>query len=207
MGVLPKAVFFDFGGVLLRSEDESSRRAWAERLGMDPAEMTALLYNSELMQQGMLGHIGVDEMWQGLGAELGLDAKEALALQADFFRGDRLNEELLDFARRLRPHYRLAILSNAWNNAREIFTETLGLDEIFETMIISAEVGLMKPDPRIYHLALKRMGVAPPEAVFLDDLPENVEAARDVGLRAVLYRNNPQAIAEVQAQLGLASDL
>jgi putative hydrolase of the HAD superfamily len=202
--MLTRAVIFDFGGVLLTTVDNAARHRWAERLDLDPVAMEAQIFESELMARAMIGEVSVDEMWRGVGEMLGLDAKQAQALQTDFFRGDRLNEELLDFARRLQPHYKMAILSNAWDNAREVFTDLFGLDEVFETMIISAEVGLAKPDPRIYHLALERIDVKPGEAVFLDDMRENVEAARHVGLRAVLYQNNRQAIADVQAQLGLA---
>lgn len=204
MGVLPRAILFDFGGVLLTTVDETARHRWAERLGLDPVAMEAQIYESDLMVRAMIGEVSVDEMWRGVGEMLGLDAEQAQALQTDFFQGDRLNEELLAFARRLEPHYKLAMLSNAWDNAREVFTDMFGLDEVFETMIISAEVGLAKPDPRIYHLALERVGVEPVEAVFLDDMRVNVKAARDVGMRAVLYQNNRQAIADVQAQLGLA---
>lgn len=202
--MLTRAVLFDFGGVLLTTVDNAARHRWAERLNLDPVAMEAQIFESELMARAMIGEVSVDEMWRGIGEMLGLDAEQAEALETDFFRGERLNEELLDFARSLQPHYKMAILSNAWDNAREVFTDLFGLDEVFETMIISAEVRLAKPDPRIYHLALERVGVRPGEAVFLDDMRENVEAARDIGLRAVLYQNNRQAIADVQAQLGLA---
>ncbi len=202
--MLTRAVLFDFGGVLLTTVDRAARHRWAERLNLDPVAMEAQIFESELMARAMIGEVSVDEMWRGIGEMLGLDAEQAEALETDFFRGERLNEELLDFARSLQPHYKMAILSNAWDNAREVFTDLFGLDEVFETMIISAEVRLAKPDPRIYHLALERVGVRPGEAVFLDDMRENVEAARDIGLRAVLYQNNRQAIADVQAQLGLA---
>ena len=202
--VLPRAVLFDFGGVLLTTVDETARQRWAERLQLDLDAMEARIFESELMARAMIGELSVAEMWRGVGEILGLDDEAVQSLQTDFFRGDRLNEELVDFARSLAPHYQLAILSNAWDNAREVFTEIFGLDEVFDTMIISAEVGLAKPDPRIYRLALERLDVQPGEAVFLDDMRENVAAARDVGLRAVHYRHNRQAIAEVQAQLGLA---
>ncbi len=202
--MLTRAVLFDFGGVLLTTVDNAARHRWAERLNLDPVAMEAQIFESELMARAMIGEVSVDEMWRGIGEMLGLDAEQAEALETDFFRGERLNEELLDFARSLQPHYKMAILSNAWDNAREVFTDLFGLDEVFETMIISAEVRLAKPDPRIYHLALERVGVRPAEAVFLDDMRVNVEAARDIGLRAVLYQNNRQAISDVQAQLGLA---
>jgi HAD superfamily hydrolase (TIGR01509 family) len=68
-------------------------------------------------------------------------------------------------------------------------------------VIISAEVGLAKPDPRIYQLALERLGVDPPEAVFVDDFLRNVEAARAAGLHAVHFKGPEQARAELEQLL------
>ena len=196
-----RAVFFDFGSVLIRAEDNSKREAWEKRLGLSPGELAATIFESEAAARATVGEVTTAEMWQQIGERLQLDDEQRRQLQADFFRGDNLNAELVEFARELQPRYRLAILSNAWSNARRIFSQVYGLDDTFETMIISAEVGLAKPDPRIYHLAVERLDVRPEEAIFLDDRLENVEAAQAVGLRAVHFRDNVQAIAEMRAYL------
>jgi HAD superfamily hydrolase (TIGR01509 family) len=65
-------------------------------------------------------------------------------------------------------------------------------------MIISAEEGVAKPDPRIYHIAVERLGVRAEAAVFVDDLPENVQGAQAVGMRGVQFKNNAQTIAEIK---------
>ena len=196
-----RAVFFDFGGVLIRDGDNSKREAWEKRLGLSPGELSATVFGSEAAARATVGEVTTAEMWQQIGERLQLDDEQRRQLRADFFRGDNLNAELVEFARELQPRYKLAILSNAWSNARRIFSQVYGLDDIFETMIISAEVGLAKPDPRIYHLAVERLDVRPEEAIFLDDRLENVEAAQAVGLRAVHFRDNAQAIAEMRAYL------
>ena len=196
-----RAVFFDFGSVLIRDEDNSKREAWEKRLGLSPGELAVAVFESEAAARATVGEVTTAEMWQQIGERLRLDAEQCRQLRTDFFRGDNLNAELVEFARELRPRYRLAILSNAWSDARRIFSQVYGLDAVFETMIISAEVGLAKPDPRIYHLAVERLDVRPEEAVFLDDRLENVEAAQAVGLRAIHFRDNAQAIAEVRVYL------
>jgi putative hydrolase of the HAD superfamily len=70
-----------------------------------------------------------------------------------------------------------------------------------ELAIYSHEEGVRKPDLRIYAIAAERLGVPPAEIVFLDDLPENIDAARAFGMRAVLFTRTPQAIADIEALL------
>lgn len=89
--------------------------------------------------------------------------------------------------RRLRPHYKLSILSNADLRLRARL-ERDGLHALFDDLVVSAEVGMAKPDPAVFRLAAERLGVAPAECVFVDDWDQNVEAARALGMRGVLHR-------------------
>jgi putative hydrolase of the HAD superfamily len=82
-----------------------------------------------------------------------------------------------------------------------MFTEHFQLHEVVDAFIISSEEGVAKPDPRIYQIALQRLDVQPHEAVFVDDFPENVAGAQQLGIIAVLFRDTDQAIAEVQRHL------
>ena len=79
------------------------------------------------------------------------------------------------------------MLSNADVSLRARL-ERDGLSALFDDIMVSAEVGLAKPEAAVFHLAAERLGVAPAECVFVDDWDNNVEAAREVGMRAVLYR-------------------
>ncbi len=196
-----RVVLFDFGGVLVQGQNFYARNAWAQRLGLEPKALARHVFESELAERAIVGEIPVEEMWVQLGGELDLDAEESRRLMDDFFRGDDLNVAVLNLARSLAGEYELAILSNAWSNAREAFVERFGLDELFDEMIISAEVGIAKPDLAIYHLAARRLEVEPQEILFIDDLRENIESAREVGFHAVHYRNDAQVVAEVRALL------
>ena len=90
------------------------------------------------------------------------------------------------------------------NNVREwepLWREKLPIDEIFETVVDSAFVGVRKPDPAIYGIVLERLGLAADECAFVDDIAINVEAARDARLRRRPLREHRQAIAELDALL------
>ncbi len=197
-----KAIIFDFGGVLIRDEDSSRRTLWEQRLGLPAGRLSELIFFSEMSQQAMMGEVPVSALWDYVVEQVNLPVAEREQLMRDFWWGDRLNTELLAFLEALHARYQTAILSNAWSNARQLFTEEFGFAPLVEEMIISAEVGLAKPDPRIYELALARLRVAPEEAIFIDDMLENVEAARDLGIRAVHFQENAATIAAVRALLG-----
>ncbi len=115
------------------------------------------------------------------------------------------NEELIAFMRELRDRgLRMAMLTNNVREWEPHWRSKLpDIDEIFELVVDSAFVGMRKPEPEIYHLTLERMGggLTPEDCVFLDDLELNVEAARALGMRAVRYESNAQAIPEIEQAL------
>ena len=81
----------------------------------------------------------------------------------------------------------------------------LPIDEIFDVVVDSAFVGTRKPEPRIYELTLERIGVTAEQAVFIDDIEANCDAARALGIRSVWFRSTDQAIGEIEAALGSGS--
>jgi epoxide hydrolase-like predicted phosphatase len=121
---------------------------------------------------------------------------------ASFWAGDRLDSELVDIIRRLRGRYRTALLSNAWENLRSLMTNDWHISDAFDTIVISAEVGLMKPDPQVFHLVLEKVGVTPQETAFIDDFGENIEAARRQGLNVIHFNNRTQALSELGYMIG-----
>jgi epoxide hydrolase-like predicted phosphatase len=192
-----RAVIFDWGGVLVRTFDYSSRRKWEARLSLSPGGLEAVVFESDVAQRAMVGDATEDDVWTNAAEVFRLAPEHLEQLQIDFWAGDQLDEALVRFLSELRPQYRTAILSNAWPNAREVFAGRLGLHRAVDTMIISAEERLAKPDERIYRLAAERLGVRPGEVVFVDDLPVNVDGARAAGMRGIQFLSREQAIADV----------
>lgn len=196
-----EAVIFDFGGVLVRTEVQSGRQKWEARLGLPEGRLAQTIYWSEASYRACLGQVPEESVWQHVAATFGLDAEQLGELKRDFWADERLDVELVEFLCQLRPRYKTAILSNAWSGARAAFIQVFGLDRVVDEMIISAEEGVGKPDPRIYHLAAEQLGVQPEEAVFVDDLAENVEGARAVGMKGVQFKSTTQVIAAVRQYL------
>ena len=200
-----RAVIFDFGSVLVLMQDEKPRQLLADRLGVPLEELNRLVFESESAARAMLGELTIDQHWQAVGAALGVLPEDLPAVRAQFWSADVVNQELVALIHKLRPRYKIGLLSNAWNDLRQVLATRLPIGHLFDDMLISAEVGLGKPDPRIYHLAVERLGVQPHEAIFIDDVLVNVAAARSVGLQAVHYRSNPQLFAELES-LGLQTE-
>jgi len=182
-----KGVIFDIGGVLLRTHDQSGRRKWETRLGLESGELAYLVFDSELGRQAQLGHVSLEEVWAWVRTRFDLPPAELATLKHDFWSGDRLDRELCGYIRGLRADYRTAMLSNNWARDGRVMAEKIGIADCFDAFVTSAEIGVMKPDPRIYQVALERLGVSPAEAVFVDDFVENVDAARRLGMGAVHF--------------------
>jgi epoxide hydrolase-like predicted phosphatase len=195
------AVIWDLGGVLLRTEDFSSRQALADRMGKSRTELENLVFDGDSGDRAQLGEISADEHWDNIRRILGLDAAGISEFRRQFWEGDQLDVELVNTIRRLRRSYKTGLLSNAFSDLRQVVTSILQISDAFDEMVISAEIHLMKPDARIYQHALQRLGVVAQETVFIDDMLRNVEGARRQGMNAIHFRQRSQALAELKRLL------
>jgi glucose-1-phosphatase len=191
-----QAVFFDLGGVIVRTEYEAPRQHLAERLGMEYEDLTRAVFDSETARKASIGLITEQEHWSAVMQRLGRPAADVESLRSEFFGGDTVDLGLVEFIRGLRLRFRTGLISNAWDGLRPYI---LGqkFDDAFDFMLISAEVGVMKPETRIFQLALEHAGVSANEAVFVDDMPENVESARTLGMSAILFRDRDTTITQL----------
>ncbi|MBN2146401.1 MAG: HAD family phosphatase [Anaerolineales bacterium] len=193
-----RAVILDFGSVLVHMVDETPRRELAERLNIPLERLYQLVFDSQTAVRAMVGEISIDQHWEAVRHSLGVQPAEWPAFIRQFWAADWINEPLIAYVRTLRPQYKIGLLSNAWNDLRHELEARFAIADLFDAMIISAEVGLAKPDPRIYRLAVERLGVQPGEAIFIDDRLENVLAARQEGLYAIHYQDHDDALYELK---------
>jgi epoxide hydrolase-like predicted phosphatase len=196
-----KAVAFDIGGVLEVTPATGIDEEWERRLGLEPGELAARL--DGVFEPAAVGAVTEAELHRQVGEVLELGQDRVDELMADLWKEylGTMNAELFEFAAGLRPAYRTAIISNSSVGAREREQERYRMAELTDVLVYSHEVGITKPDPRIYRLAWRRLGVQPEEMIFLDDVPENVGAARDLGIHAILFTSTAQAIADILAGL------
>ena len=195
-----RAIFVDLGGVLVRTEFQAPRQHLAERLGLEYENVVKLVFEGETSEQASLGRISEEEHWAAVMRRLRLPLSNADAVRDEFFAGDVVDRELLDHLRDLHETYKVGLISNAWSGLRPWIVKQK-FDDVFDAMIISAEVGLMKPDPRIFELALEKLGVTAPESIFLDDFKAHVDGARELGIHAIQFGAHDQAIDELEKML------
>lgn len=210
------AVVFDLGGILEiipEGDDPTSRfpammARWERRLGMARGALGDHVEAIDARlraagKDGALGTVAYDEWVGALRAETAWDESITDAFMEDFWEtyiGDP-NPELAAYFTGLRGRYRTAFLSNSFVGAREREHAARGFGDMADLIVYSHEVSVAKPDPRIYAITCERLGVKPTEMVFLDDWPANVAAARDFGIHGVLFHDNAQAMAEIEALL------
>jgi putative hydrolase of the HAD superfamily len=190
-----KAILLDIGGVLWHERGIPLHVNWAGRCGLSPREFDEIVYNSEWGSQALLGAITGEEMWEKIGNRLGLSLMETGQCEDEYWDGI-WDTEFLDFCRTLKAKYKLGILSNAESSARERAKAWVN-ESVFDVIVLSSEVGVCKPDLRIFHRALAQLGAAASETVFVDDRERNVKGAKALGIHAIHYRNREQVIANI----------
>jgi len=196
-----KAVIFDMGGVLLRTADVTARETIAARYGVTRSELETYIFSSESSIQSEKGALSDVEHWQNVMCHFGQPIGDYLALYDEYFSGDFIDQRLLDFAASLKPRYTLGLLSNAWDNARVLLSQRFDFLDRFDVSIFSYEVKARKPDPAIYHAMLERVSAEPGEALFIDDVQENVAGAMAVGMHALRFTGTDAVISAISAAL------
>jgi len=193
-----RAVFWDLGGVLVRTEDHTSRENLAIQLGMSRPELENLVFAGDSGQRAQLGEINVKQHWQNLGSILGLSLEEMVLFQRDFWGGDRLDTALIEYIRALHTHHKIGLISNAFSDLRLLLTNVWNIEDAFDGMTISSEVGIVKPDMQIFQMALEQLDVNPQESIFIDDFPHNVVGARNINMHAIHFQTRDQTLSELE---------
>jgi putative hydrolase of the HAD superfamily len=146
-------------------------------------------------------------------AKLGDELEPALGHRPELHRFSEIyfealhpNPPMIDLMREAKDGgHRMGLLTNNVREWEPLWRSMLPVDEIFEVVVDSGFVGLRKPDPAIYEMTLERLGGVPAEeCLFIDDIDVNCVAARELGMSAVHYQYNDQAIPEIREALGLA---
>jgi epoxide hydrolase-like predicted phosphatase len=192
----------DFGGVLTTSMWEGFDE-FCRSEGIEEGAVRSLFkHEPEALADLRLletGEIEPEEFERRFGARLGIRDTEGLI--ARMFAAVRPEERLIGAVRAAREAgVRTGLVSNSWGTS--IYDPDV-LDDLFDEVVISGEVGLHKPQPEIYALAAERLGVEPEGCVFVDDLRENVHGAEQVGMTAVLHRDPEATVSRLEELLGI----
>jgi len=191
-------VIFDVGGVALEVESDRLIHQVSQLIGRSFEDVQKAIYHEELLLPFELGRISATAYHEGLKKRLKLRWTYEQFVRAwnGIFRE---NADVTQIMQRLAPRHRLVALTN---------TNTLHLDyvktafpslAVLDDWVASCEVGLRKPDPGFYQLALERSRVQASQAVYIDDRPELVDAGRGVGLTAIWFENGQQLEQDLQS--------
>jgi len=197
-----RALIVDFGGVLTTNVFESFS-AFSEAEGLEPDAVRKLFRERgeglDLLRRLERGEIELDEFSERFGPLLGV--RETDGLVERLFAGVAADERMVDAVRRIRQSGKpTGLISNSWGGASY---DRVVIDELFDAVVISGEVGLNKPEPEIFRLGAERLGVPPEECVFVDDLRENCDGAEAVGMTAILHRGADGTLPELERLLGI----
>lgn len=184
-----RAIVFDFGRVITAQKPESLFRVYEEDLGLAPGSINTLMFGSKAWQEALLGDKSYEEFWVAIGPVLGLETAEAVRAFGRRYMGDEsVNRDVLQLIRRLHGHYKLGVLSNSPPGLAQWLRGWKMLD-LFDVVFCSGDEGIAKPDSAAFITTLERLGAERRDTVFIDDTPENVEAARALGIHSILFRD------------------
>jgi putative hydrolase of the HAD superfamily len=196
-----RGLIVDWGGVMT-TDLFASFEAFCAAEGLDPAAVRdAFRHDREardLLIAFECGRLEEDTFCSGLGARLNV-APEGLVDR--LFAGSQLDPEMVDGVRALRAAgVRTGLLSNSWGTQR--YPRAL-LGELFDGVVLSGEEGIRKPAPEIYALAAERVGLEPAAIAYVDDLPFNLEPARELGMATIHHTTAERTFAELERLLGV----
>lgn len=183
-----QAVFSDLDGVLRLWSGEQMSRTEAT-VGLPQGSFWAVAFDSELLRLAVTGRIS-DEEWRRE-AERRLrsrypDADVGHAVRVWSAALGQVNTEVLELMRLCRRRVPVGLISNATSRLRQDL-EQLHLTDEFDYIFNTSELGVAKPNPTVFQLALERVGVQAEHSFFVDDDADNIYAAAKLGMHAHLY--------------------
>lgn len=197
MQLKPKLIYFDVGGVLMHFYH--IRDGVAAKIGVDPEDFHTLMRSLEIGRCD--GSISELEVEQRICERFNVTQPAGFWADLAWVEGFRSISEMHALAAELAKHYRVGILSNV---SREIYVKGRSIPRLwpeisFDPLVLSFEIGLAKPDPRIFLHAIQKAGSMPEEILFIDDVAANVASAQGVGLQT--FQFHPANAAEDAEQL------
>lgn len=187
-----RAIIFDCFGVIVGRGFEHTYRS----AGGDPVKDRAFI--ADMLGQANLGLLSEAEFHAQMAGHIGCSQAE---WQRVMDNAEQPDTQLLEYIASLRPQYKTAILSNANHGVVAARVGEDWLQRCFDEVLVSAEIGLVKPQPAIYEHAAVVLGVMPSECIFFDDSAYHVEPARALGMHAFVYTDLATAQADVQSAL------
>lgn len=176
-----KGLVLDCGGVMVNEFVLAFVKKLVAKYSVSYEEALDLFYQSE--GPYLLGKMSGEEFFKRFAKQLAIPTLRLMDL---FLASEQPNKEMFSLVEKLK-NYKLAMLSDNFKEMVERIVPKYHLDKLFDHLIFSNEVGMRKPNPKIYQMILERLGLSPEECLFIDDHEVNLEGARELGIDTVLF--------------------
>ncbi|MBT7902977.1 HAD family phosphatase [Candidatus Woesearchaeota archaeon] len=189
-----KAIIFDWGGVIsIHGKFTQYYQEYKDQLNVTEEKYVKVA--TKYWNQVKIDEISCNSFWNNLGNDLNIDPKK---LQKEIFEYYGFNEEVWNLIKDLKPNYHLALLSNNMKEWFDKLDSQHNFTQIFDTLILSHDVKLAKPDEEIFLKAQNKLPFSPEECLFIDDQPRNITPAKKIGFNTILFTNANQLKEELK---------
>ena len=172
-----KAIIFDFYGVV----SSEVGIVWLKsKFGDEKAKEIEKRYGPIADKE----EITEEELFEAMGKLAQEDPKE---VRKAWLKLAVINRGVIELIKKLKPSYKIILLSNATRPFFEQLMEENNLKKLFDDIVVSFEIKAIKPEPKIYRIALERSGLSPEETIFIDDREENIKASEALGIKSILF--------------------
>lgn len=190
-------IFFDWSGVVADDNGDDFIRKSLKKVGANDSQMREIL--EKCFDNFMLGNLSEIEYWTILKNDYKLNIPNQYSGVFDNWRGIRPNQNMIELVSELKKlGYKVGLITNIIKPVFDIIKSS-GYYDVFDDTIASCEVSLIKPQPEIYKLALKRLDTAAQESIFIDDKQSNLDAADKIGFKIILARDSRQIYSELRS--------
>jgi len=199
-----KALFFDFDGVLTENESGSvpTLEYLSKLTGRPVQELSAIFTPLEALSKK--GDLPLEQLAAVIADKVGMPVTADNLREA--FQRTKINSQMLQFVKRLHTKYKTGIITDNIPERFRLLTETFDLNSYFDCMVTSAQTGATKENPKIFEVALEKVGVSANEAVFIDNTPKNLNVPMELGFQIIHYnfgKDSAQSLQEKLAAIGL----
>lgn len=145
---------------------------------------------TDLSMASDYGYISRQEYFTRASEIIGMNVAELEALTA---KQHIRNDFLVEYLKRMKQDYKIGLLSNVGRDVMDHLFSPAEQAALFDTVVLSSDIGMTKPNPEIFEFTAKKLGVLPEECIMIDDLLVNIEGARQAGMKGVVYSTTEQA--------------
>jgi len=199
-----KGIIFDFGGPILdgyHTKPLFEQKALHKGLEKDIFQPLIKDYFSGAH---IAGYKTAEEFFAKTKIPLLITIEEFNDIMAESHRRMFIRPEMVELILKLKKNYKIALLSNYHAGLHEQLKEVFKIYHLFDVVISSHDIKIAKPDNRAYQIVLDKLGLQANETLFTDDKEENVEAARGMGIKGIVFQNSKQFMAELKTHLGVS---